>query len=152
MQKYFLVTIHGSNYIITEEQKKKVEILIELQSFEKEKKLFRIKGSVTIPVNQVAEIVEYECFFRQQKMKLAEKRLRMCRRCGMVCAISERCPCQDRPDKYPELLEEARKDNPELAKLLDQIAQEKALPPPTIPLAERSISDSSILQEKESVI
>lgn len=119
---YILQLISGGTFIITKEQKAKIESYIENGL----PKVFHI-GDNLVVVHQIGGIYSMDTYMRQMKMKLSEKNKRMCRKCGTITERSEACPCKDKPEKYPDILEEARKENPTLAAELDKVANQKLL-------------------------
>lgn len=71
-----------------------------------------------------------DVYQRQMRQKLAEKKLRMCRKCGSVLDRGSDCPCKDDPTRYPSVVEVAKRENPRLANALARIADRKSLPTP----------------------
>ena len=119
---YTLLTIDGRNHIITESQRDTIATLMS----EGKAKAVTI-GDSLIVLHQITGIVPMETYYRQMKQKLSAKKQRMCRRCGTVVASPEKCPCNDDPEKFPDVLESARKENPQLSKILDEISERKLL-------------------------
>ena len=114
---YALQKMNGSHYIISNDQKIKIE-----QAVTEGKKFVRI-GDTTIPVHQITVIEPLKQHLRKQNMVLAQKGLRMCRRCGTTIGRMDQCPCkEDRSGNYPDLLEQAKEENPKLAGMLKELA------------------------------
>lgn len=123
---FILTLIDGTSYLLTEEQKNKIAEVLQSP----EVKSVTVLGQIIL-VHQITGIRNFELYRQQMKTNLQSKGKKMCRRCGMIIPTIDRCPCVDTPDKFPDLLEHARSYNPELAKQLDAIANQKQLPPPT---------------------
>jgi RNA polymerase subunit RPABC4/transcription elongation factor Spt4 len=123
MNTFVLLTIDGRTHIITERQRNDIASLLDSGRA----KAVTI-GDSLIVLHQVSGIVPMEVYQRQMKQKLAEKKMRMCRKCGLVIERSQECPCKEQPEKFPDILAVARKENPALAAALDAIAAAKSIP------------------------
>lgn len=93
-------------------------------------------GNDVVVLNQIAGIPTLSTYRRQMKTKLAEKYQRMCKRCGSILPIADRCACIEN-DTLP-VLAQASKENPVLKTYLVQSGYEDlVLPPPKVePLPE----------------
>lgn len=120
---FVLELIGGATHIITEEQKAQVE-----KSITNGTKAFYI-GKNLVVTHQVSGVVDKNTYERNMKLKLSSKGLRMCRRCHLVMPRIEKCPCIDKPEKYINILDIARKENPKLDQLLSA-AQSKMIASP----------------------
>lgn len=118
---FVLQTITGSTYMITERQHAEIKKYIESGT-----KCFYIGHSLVV-THQISGIDPLETHQRQVKFKLSSKGLRMCSRCTNVIPLNDRCPCAEKPEKYPSILEVARNENPAIAAALDEIASRKAI-------------------------
>jgi len=105
---YILQTMSGLTYIISEDQHEEIKRYIE-QSL----KCFYI-GKSLILTHQITGIDPLPLYRRQMKFKLAVKGLKLCDRCHTIMAKGDKCPCRDMPDKYPDVIEQAKLDNPKL--------------------------------------
>lgn len=121
---YVLSTIGDKTYLISERQRDQVMSFLEAGS----PRAFKVGESVIL-LNQVSGIDPLSVYRRQMKHKLSAKGLRMCSRCHTIVPRNDRCPCDERPEKYPDVLEAARTENPKLAAALNEAAIRKALPP-----------------------
>jgi hypothetical protein len=123
MKLYVLLTIDGRTYTITGEQKKAIVILAnsgQVKTVE--------FGDEVVFLSSLSGIPSLEAYRRQMRQKLSEKKLKMCKRCGTIGPREDACPCKEQPEKYPDLLDVARQENPSLAVYLDTVAQQKSLP------------------------
>jgi len=123
---FILTLMDGTNYVLTQEQKNLVS-----QAMDKSDTKNIYIFNATIPIHQITGIRDFELYKQQMKTSLQSKGKKMCRRCGTIVATGERCPCVEKPEKFPDILDLARSYNPELAKQLDAIAEQKQLSPPS---------------------
>lgn len=114
---YVVKFMDGSYMIVTEDQ---AQTISDTQNSGAAKSLKVNNQFITI--NQVTGIETLEVFRRGVKHKLAARNLRMCRRCHEILPRMGDCPCEDKPEKYPDILAVAREENPKLAAALDRIA------------------------------
>ncbi len=121
---YVLTMIDGSYHLITRQQ---AEVISDAKNAKKIQCLWLEDQNIVL--NQVSGIYTMDVFRRNMKHKLSVKGLRLCRRCHSIVARNERCPCDDKPEKFPDILETVRSENPKLAAQLDTIAAAKQLPP-----------------------
>lgn len=120
---YVVTTMRDTVFLVTEEQTVNIEAEIKAGA-----KGIRI-GKAIVLAHQVCEIMPFEAYYRNQRTKLAAKKMRMCRRCSMVVGMGERCPCQEETNReYRPLLEEARKENPKLDAAMKMIEQKVSMP------------------------
>lgn len=119
---YVLTLIDGSYMIITEEQADAISLAQNAKSF----KSLKVNDQF-ITLNQVTGIQTLEVFRRNMKHKLAIKNMRMCKRCHEIIPRTAECPCKDKPEKYDDILELAKKENPKLAMELQKISDQKLL-------------------------
>lgn len=115
---YVVKFMDGSYMIVTEDQ---AQTISDTQNSGAAKSL-KVNGQF-ITINQVTGIETLEVFRRGMKHKLAAMNLRMCRRCHEVIPRMGDCPCEDKPEKYPDIIAVARAENPKLAAMLDQTAK-----------------------------
>src|SRR5438270_13099454 len=123
MKLFVLLTIDGRTYTVSETQKRQI---VELANSGRVKTVEI--GDDVIFLSSISGIPSLEVYQRQMKQKLAVKDLRMCQRCATILPRMVACPCKDHPEKYPDLLEVARQENPTLAQQLDALADQKSLP------------------------
>lgn len=121
---YVLSTIGDRTYLITEDQYQAIGRMLE----DGMPRAFRIGKSLVV-LHQVTGIDPLETYKRQMRMKLAASGQRMCDRCGTIVPRMDRCPCREQPGKFPDIMAQARLENPALAKQLDAIAEQKQLSP-----------------------
>jgi RNA polymerase subunit RPABC4/transcription elongation factor Spt4 len=121
---HVLTTIGDKYYVISEQQRDAIQRFLEAGA----PRAFRVGESV-IMLNQVSGIEPMAVYRRQMKHKLAQKNLKLCRRCHEIVPLNAECPCKDKPEKYPDILTVAREENPRLAEHLDELTRRKALPP-----------------------
>ena len=120
MKTFILTVMDGRKYVITDEQKKSISSVMEHGVV----KAITI-GEDLIPLHQITGISNMDTYNQQMKTPLAIKKLRMCRRCGTIMPLNSICPCVDMPEKFPDMLEQARTYNPMLSARLDLIASKK---------------------------
>jgi RNA polymerase subunit RPABC4/transcription elongation factor Spt4 len=123
MMHYVLLMIDGRSHIITESQKQSIVQMMNSGQV----KTVEI-GDDLIVLSSISGIPTLDTYKRQMKQKLAEKSLRMCRRCSTILGKKDECPCRDQPEKFPDILAVARRENPALAKELDALAEKKSIP------------------------
>ncbi len=123
---YILSTINGLIFPIITEQV--IAINFELK---RGTKMLNI-GSSLVASHQICSIVPVPTFLRNDRMALAVKRLKRCKKCYTVIALSDTCPCKDKQmrGEFSPFLEMARQDNPKLDKALKQQEKMASLPQP----------------------
>lgn len=120
---YVVTFIDGSYFIITEDQ---ADVISATKNAGKVQSL-KLQGQFIV-MNQVSGIPTLDAFRRNMKHKLAQKNLRMCRKCHEIVPRMDNCPCKENPEKYPEIMAEAVKENPKLAGFLSQQTERMSLP------------------------
>lgn len=122
-QLHVLVTMDDRTYVITRKQAEQIVLM-------KQKNVpSTLIGDNFLMLHQVCDMPTLETYRIQMKTKLAEKHQRMCKRCGMIVPIADRCPCRE--NRSPSLYETATKQNPTLLKFLeDSGLTQLALPAP----------------------
>ena len=113
---YVLTLIDGSYMIITEEQADAISNAQNAKTF----KSLKVNDQF-ITLNQVTGIQTLEVFRRNMKHKLAIKSLRMCKRCHEIVSRTAECPCKEKPEKYKNILEIAKAENPKLRTAMDTL-------------------------------
>lgn len=126
-QLHVLCLYSGRTYIVTREQ----AIAITAAQNSSEFKTVSI-GNCPITLNQISDIPTLDVYRRQMKTTLALKGQRMCRRCGAIVAIQDRCSCRE--NRSPSVYETAAKENPNLKLYLESAGYGAlALPEPKEP-------------------
>jgi hypothetical protein len=122
---YILQLINGGTYIITPDQKKKLTAYIEAGS----PKSFMIGENVVL-LHQVCGICTQDAYVRQMEEKLSHTGKALCRSCLRAHPYGDKCACKTSPERFPPLLESARRENPQLAIALNAAAKKMSLPSP----------------------
>lgn len=138
---HVLVTMDDRTHIITREQ----AIMITAAQNSGTVKTVSI-GQCPITIHQIAGMPTLDVYRRQMKTKLAEKHQRMCRRCGNILHVADRCVCAEGTEL--PLLAAAAKENPQLKTYLIKSGYEAlALPPPKAePILELPPSEKELHQ------
>ena len=119
---FILTLIDGRNFILTPEQSKAISESINDPSL----KNIILFGN-TIIIHQITGITDLDLYRSQMKTALQSKNQKLCKRCGTIVSRTDKCPCGEKPEKFPDILDLARSYNHELAKQLDAIAEQKQL-------------------------
>ncbi len=145
-QLHVLVTMDDRTHIITREQ----AMMITAAQNSGTMKTVSI-GNCPITLHQIAGMPTLDVYRRQMKTKLAERHQRMCRRCGNILHIADRCTCSEGEDL--PLLAAAAKENPTLKVFLIKSGYEAlALPPPKpepileLPPSPKELHQMSVIQ------
>ncbi len=131
-----VLTLFGDRFlVITREQ------VTQIMKFQDEgvKKSVSV-GFDVIMLNQISGMPTLKTYREQMKTALAMRSQRMCRRCGAILAMQDRCACQDsslNPEEKPTpYLERSAQSNPAVRKYLDTVGYNPlqiAAPLPELP-------------------
>lgn len=128
---HVLITMDDRTHIITREQ------ALQITAAQNSGQVKTVSiGNDPITIHQIAGMPTLSTYRRQMKTKLAEKHQRMCRRCGAIMPMGDKCSCVE--NNALPVIAQAAKENPALTKRLKEIGcAALALPPlPVVALPE----------------
>lgn len=120
---HVLVTMDDRTHIITREQARAIS---EAQNSGGVKTISI--GNCYITLHQIVGMPTLDVYRRQMKTKLAEKHQRMCRRCGEILPMADRCSCVE--NNTMSFMAQASKENPTLKSFLEENGMKELTLPP----------------------